>query len=119
MICGVRYRIGSALQDDFVRQGAQAHFEIAASIVIGWETFLSFAQDGSSSREEAITLLERAGCAPRSPVPPLLRPDIDEPRSRPPASSRCSAPRSAAVVLMLPVHAAAHRAMPIAGAGSW
>ena len=91
--------------------------EIAASIVIGWETFLSFAQEvGALSREEAITLLEARSAIS---VPPLLRPDIKRARSRPPASSRCSAPRSAAVVLMLPVHAAAHQAMPIAGAGSW
>ena len=54
-----------ALRDDFVRQGEHKRTpEIAASIVIGWETFLSFAEEvGALSREEAITVLERARSA--------------------------------------------------------
>ena len=54
-----------ALRDDFVRQGEHKRTpEIAASIVIGWETFLSFAEEvGALSREETITVLERARSA--------------------------------------------------------
>ena len=65
MICGVRYRIGS-VPSAMISSGKEHKRtpEIAASIVIGWETFLGFAQEvGALSREEAITLLERARSA--------------------------------------------------------
>ena len=41
-----------ALRDEFVRQGQHnARPEVAASIMIGWETFLGFAEDvGALSR---------------------------------------------------------------------
>ena len=65
MICGVRYRSGS-VRSAMISSGKEHKRtpEIAASIVIGWETFLSFAEEvGALSREEAITLLERARSA--------------------------------------------------------
>ena len=54
-----------AVRNDVVRQGEHKRTpEIAASIVIGWETFLSFAEEvGALSREEAVALLERARSA--------------------------------------------------------
>ena len=53
------------LRDDFVRQGQHKRTpEVAASIMIGWETFLSFAEEiGALRRQSVRLLLERVRAA--------------------------------------------------------
>jgi hypothetical protein len=54
-----------ALRDEFVRQGQHKRTpEVAASIMIGWETFLGFAQEvGALPRHSVEVLLERVRAA--------------------------------------------------------
>ena len=54
-----------ALRDDFVRQGQHKRTpEVAASIMIGWETFLGFAEDvGALPHHSVDPLLERVRAA--------------------------------------------------------
>jgi hypothetical protein len=108
------------LRDDFVRQGQHKRTpEIAASIVMGWETFLSFAEEVGPSPAKKRSRFWSVR-APRFSVRPLFRPDIKRARIRRPAFSPCSVLRSAAVALMsLQPATMARRTMPIAGAGSW